>query len=56
MQVSYCIRPKILQARNVSTENAINNDSRALKAVVTRKKEREKEKYEPREIGSLYQR
>lgn len=42
MYESYCIRPKILQARNVSTENAINNDSRALEAVVTRKEERRK--------------
>lgn len=56
-KISYCIRPKILHARNVSTENAINNDSKALGAVVTQKKiEREKEKYEPKEIGPLYQR
>lgn len=54
MYENYCIRPKILQARNVSTENAINNDSRASEAVVTKEKEREKEKYEPKKIGSLY--
>lgn len=43
-EISYCIRPKILQARNVSTENAINNDSRALEAVVTQKKRKRERK------------